>query len=77
MTPVRFLTRDGCSLCSAALPLVERQARRRGRTLEVLDVGGTPWEERYGDRLPVVLIDDEVVLEGRFGEREVRRALRR
>lgn len=77
MTPVRFLTREGCSLCAAALPLVGRRADRLGLTLEVVDVDGTAWEEPYGDRLPVVIIGDRVVLEGRFGGREVRRALRR
>lgn len=74
---VLFLTRAGCSLCAAVLPIVEREARRRGHALDVVDVDGTEWQDPYGERLPVVVVDGAVVLEGRFGRREVRRALRR
>ena len=30
----------------------------------------------FGDRVPVVLLDGQEVLAGRFGRREIRRALR-
>jgi hypothetical protein len=76
MTAVRFLTRAGCSLCAAALPLVVRRAGRLGLTVEVIDVDGTAWEQQYGDRLPVVIVDGRVMLEGRFGRPDVRKALR-
>jgi hypothetical protein len=72
---VIFLTRKGCSLCDEALPIVEREAARAGRGVEVVDVDTSPWQEPYGQRVPVVIVDGVVVLAGRFGEREVRKAL--
>ena len=71
-----FLTRKACSLCERALPLVVAEAQRHGATLEVIDIDGTAWEAAYGDRVPVVVLDGAAVLAGRFGRREVRRALR-
>lgn len=70
-TTVIFLTRAGCALCDEVRPAVERGAERLGVALDVVDVDGTAWEERYGDRVPVVVIDGAVVLSGRFGERDV------
>ena len=72
-----FLTRKGCSLCAAALPLVEAEAKRRGHDLTIVDVEGTEWEGPFGDHLPVVLRDGAAVLSGRFGRSRVKRALRR
>lgn len=77
MSHLEFLTREGCGLCAAVLPMVEGEAARRGHRLTVTDVKDTEWEERFGDRLPVVIRDGAPVLFGRFGRREVRRALRR
>lgn len=77
MSDLIFLTRDHCLLCHEAQPWVESRARRRGHTLTVVDVdsdGGL--QERFGDRVPVVLRDGEEVLAGRFTERDVRLALR-
>lgn len=77
MTDIVFLTRDRCLLCHEALPWVEARARRRGHALTVVDVDTDPGlRERFGERVPVVLRDGEVVLAGRFTKREVRRALR-
>jgi hypothetical protein len=76
MSTVLFLTKDHCRLCAAAHPIVEARARRRGHRFEVADGSKQPWAEEFAERLPVVLCDGEVVLEGRFTEREVRRALR-
>jgi hypothetical protein len=73
---VLFLTRRGCTLCDEVLPVVEREAARFGHAFEVVDVDGSSWRETYGERVPVVIVDSAVVLAGRFGEREVRRALR-
>lgn len=74
---VVFLTRRGCTLCDEVRPVVEREAARSGHAFEVVDVDGSVWREPYGDRVPVVILDGVVVLAGRFGEREVRRALAR
>ena len=76
MRSVRFLTRTPCRICAEALPLVERGAHRRGWVLEGVDVAQAGLDVQYGDRVPVVLVDGVEVLSGRFGKREVRRALR-
>jgi hypothetical protein len=72
---VIFLTRRGCSLCDEALPIVEREAHARGHSIDAVDVTGTAWEERYGDRVPVLVVDGAVVLAGRFGEADIRKVL--
>jgi hypothetical protein len=73
---VRFITRDGCMLCAAALPVVMARARRQRWPIEVVDVDATSLDAEYGDRVPVVLLDGVEVLAGRFEERDVKRALR-
>ncbi len=77
MTVVRFLTRAGCHLCDEALPLVTRRVHRLGWVLEVVDVDEAGLDADYGERVPVVLVDGKVLLEGVFGRTGVRRALRR
>jgi hypothetical protein len=77
MSEVLFLTRDSCHLCHQALPWVEKSVARRGHHLAVGDVDADPaLRDRFGDRIPVVLRDGVEVLWGRFGPRDVRRALR-
>ena len=64
---VRFLTRDGCSLCDDALPRVRRIAPRLGLEVEVLDVDAAGLAGAYGERIPVLLgRDDRVLAEGRM-----------
>ena len=76
MSAVQFLTRSGCLLCSESLPVVAAGAARRRHVFEVVDVDQAGWQERYGERVPVVLRDGVEVLSGRFDARDVRRALR-
>lgn len=76
MSRVRFLTRSPCLICVEARPLVERRVRRKGLELEVVDVDESGLAGEYGDRVPVVLLDGEEVLSGRFTKRDVRRAIR-
>jgi glutaredoxin len=55
-----FVTRDGCSLCAQALPVVERLAADAGVALEVRDVDAAPADRaRWSDHVPVVLLDGE------------------
>jgi hypothetical protein len=56
--------------------MVAAVARRRGHTLETIDVDDAGLADRFGDRVPVVLRDGVEVLAGRFGPAEVRRVLR-
>jgi len=73
---VRFLTRRVCRICAEALPIVAARAKRKGWTIEIVDVDDSGLGEQFGDRVPVVLVDGVEVLSGRFHPREVRRALR-
>lgn len=76
MSDLLFLTRKTCSLCKEAYPIVVATAERRGHTVEVIDIDDAALDDRFGDRVPVVLRDGVEVLAGRFDRREVRRALR-
>lgn len=76
MSSVVFVTRSGCLLCAEAQPLVAAEAARRGHTFAITDVDERGWQDRFGDRVPVVLRDGAEVLSGRFTRREVRRRLR-
>jgi hypothetical protein len=60
-------TRRGCHLCEAAEDMVA--AHTRAAAVEILDVDANPDLQRlYGLRVPVLMADGTVVLEGRFDE---------
>ena len=54
---ITFVTRQGCTLCAEAQPVVERLAVRAGVELEVLDVDLDPALKGWSDHVPVVLLD--------------------
>jgi glutaredoxin len=60
---VELLTRDGCTICTAAAARLAALAAELGFELTVTDVdaaaaAGTPaLRAEFGDRLPVVLLD--------------------
>ncbi|REK12585.1 MAG: glutaredoxin family protein [Actinobacteria bacterium] len=59
---VQFVTREDCSLCDRARPIVTKAARRIGATVEEIDVDTSPELVReFGDRVPVVLAPDGTV----------------
>ena len=61
---VTLMTRAGCSLCERAAAQLARLADELGFTLTSVDVdaaaaaGNSALRAEYGDRLPVVLLDD-------------------
>ncbi|MGD9618906.1 MAG: glutaredoxin family protein [Mycolicibacterium sp.] len=61
---VRLLTREGCPMCLAASRQLTELAAELGFDLTVTDVdaaaaaGHTALRAEFGDRLPVVLLDD-------------------
>ncbi|MEZ0050907.1 glutaredoxin [Mycobacterium sp. MAA66] len=61
---VTLLTRAGCSMCARAAAQLEELADELGFVLTSTDVdveaatGNTAPRAEYGDRLPVVLLDD-------------------
>jgi glutaredoxin len=60
---VELLTREGCTICSAAATQLRRLAEELGFELRITDVdaaaaaGDSALRAEFGDRLPVVLLD--------------------
>lgn len=60
---MELLTRDGCTICTAAAARLAELADELGFTLAVTDVdaaaaaGDSALRAEHGDRLPVVLLD--------------------
>lgn len=70
-------TRRGCHLCDAARDMLAAVAPGLAAEIIPCDVDADPSLARlYGDRVPVLVVDGEVILEGRFDESEVFRAVR-
>ena len=65
---ILLYTRRGCHLCEAAEDLLAT----RGVPAALVDVDEAPEAAaRYGLRVPVLEVDGEPVLEGRFQERQL------
>ncbi len=78
MTRVTLYGRPGCHLCEEARAAVAVARSRREFALEEVDISLDPLlARRYGERIPVVAIDGEDVLELRFGAQELIRLLDR
>ncbi len=74
---VVLVTRQGCSLCEQAEPVVARAAADAGVPLQVRDVDADADDlARYSDKVPVVLLDGVEHAYWRIDERVLRRALR-
>jgi glutaredoxin len=74
---VVLVTRQGCTLCAAAEPVVARAAADAGVPLEVRDVDADPADlARWSDRVPVVLLDGVEHAYWHVDERVLRKALR-
>lgn len=56
---VSVMTRQDCSACQRAEQDVERVCAELGVAWQALDVDTDPeWRGEYGDRVPVILIDE-------------------
>ncbi len=78
MTRVTLYGRPGCHLCEEARAAVAAARSRREFAVEEIDISLDPrLSRRYGERIPVVAIDGEDVLELRFGAEELVRRLDR
>ena len=72
MTRVTLYGRPECHLCEEARAAVAAARSRREFDLEEIDISLDPrLDRRYGERIPVVAIDGEDVLELRFGAEEL------
>jgi len=72
MKRVTFFTRPECTLCHAALFVIQRVRSRSAFELEIVDIsaaGNERWQEAYKHDIPVVHIDGEEVFRHRVDER--------
>lgn len=73
---VEILSREQCHLCEDAIALVAELCDELGESFTVTDVDGDPaLRERYGDEVPVVLVDAHVVGFWRIDPQALREAL--
>ena len=78
MPTLTLYTKPDCSLCDEAAEALERVSARAPFHLEVVDIStDSELRERYGERIPVVLVDgepgfeyivDEAALENRLSK---------
>jgi len=73
---VEFYTKPGCCLCDDAREMLEDIAATVPYDLFEHDIrADRELFERYRYRIPVIVINNATVLEGRIDERDLRRAL--
>jgi hypothetical protein len=64
---VQMLTRSGCHLCEEAWQQLEIARKRHGFTLNAVDVDADPdLVSKYGNCVPVVLVNGKVRFRGRI-----------
>jgi predicted thioredoxin/glutaredoxin len=71
------VTREGCDLCDELLAELQQFCAGRAAIVETLDVDAdATLKRRFGHKVPVLLLDGEVVCHGRFDAAEVSRLAR-
>ena len=69
-------SRPGCSLCEEMLEELAALPAAEGIAVQVTDVDRDPaLRERYGHKIPVLLLAGELVCHGRLDAEEVHKAL--
>jgi glutaredoxin len=74
----RFLlySRPDCGLCEEMLLALQSLPQARDVPIDVVDVDRDPESRlRYGHKIPVLLLDGELVCRGHFDAEEVHKAL--
>ena len=72
---VTFYTKAGCHLCEEARDMLEDIAALTKYELTEIDIRGNPAVfEKYRYRIPVIIINDETLVEGRIEFRDLARA---
>lgn len=73
MTKVTLYTKPDCCLCEEARKTIERVQRDLSIELEQIDVTrNAALVDRYGERVPVVLVEGAETFEYRVDEQELR-----
>ena len=76
MIEVTILSRHDCHLCDVILRIARQVQTETSFTLTSMNIDeNTDLAARYGDRVPVVLIDQEEALSGKITEGDFRRAI--
>lgn len=76
MTDIILYSRPDCHLCEQAHALLRQAARRSPHAITVTSIDGSaPLTARYGDRVPVVVIDGSEALAWPFTLLDAQRAL--
>ncbi len=69
---VTFYTKAGCHLCEEARDMLDDIAAQTAYELTEIDIrSNTDLFEQYRDRIPVIVIDDDTILEGRIAFRDL------
>ena len=79
MIAITIYSRPGCHLCDEMKAIVSRAARasRAQVTVEAVDIStDADLEARYGEEIPVLLIDGQKAAKYRVTEEEVTRILK-
>src|SRR5260221_12509854 len=72
---VTFYTKAGCHLCEEARDMLDDIAAQTTFELTEIDIrSDNELFERYRYRIPVIIIEDDTILEGRIEYRELARA---
>jgi hypothetical protein len=71
------LSRSGCHLCEEMIAVAREVIARQPARLEVRDVDSDEaLRARYGEEIPVLLVNGRLAFKYRVGARELRRRLR-
>ncbi len=75
---VVIYTRPGCHLCEIAEQLVLGMQNEFALTIEKVNIDTGPWlKQHYGDKIPVVVIDERTVFAAPIRSADLRLAFRR
>ncbi len=73
---VRLYTREGCHLCQEAGLALERLRDEFNLAVELVDIDGDDGlRARYGNAIPVIVIDDRISFSAPIDEARLRQAL--
>jgi glutaredoxin len=76
MPRLTLYTKPDCPLCDAAAEALARVRRRAPFDLEVVDIDPDPeLRARYGERIPVVLVEGELTFEYEVDEQALEHRL--
>ena len=78
MRTVTLYTKPGCHLCDRAKEVIQRCQQRAEFGLTVVDISVNPeLESRYGQDIPVILLDGVEIARHFVRERQLRELLRK